>query len=293
MSEHLDGSGTDADASGTEADASGNDADTSGNDADASGNPADAGHDGGSDQPLELREATYSFGRLTAVAETSLAFEPGTITAVVGPNGSGKTTLLELLAGLRAPDTGTVSQPKRAARSAAYLPQTPRFRSGFTARATISFYADLVEDDVDPTEPLSAVGLESAADRRVEALSGGMTRLLGLAQALVGDPPAVLLDEPTSGLDPDVADHIFETVERIASDDRTVVITTHDLAVMESLADRVLVIVDGAVVLDGTPAALLEETDTSTLRAAFSTAVREAGRSAVEIEGDATGGERQ
>ena len=240
---------------------------------------------------LSLRNAGFAFGQVTVLKEATLDLETGTLTALVGPNGSGKTTVLELLAGLRSPNSGSVSRPEGTARSVAYLPQTPQFRSGFTARETLAFYMDLVDDERSATELLERVGLEGAADRRVEALSGGMTRLLGLAQALVGDPPVVVLDEPTSGLDPDVADHIFATIEGIARDGRTVVIASHDLAAIEETADRVVTLVDGEFVLDGAPADVLESTGAPTLRAAFSDAVQGAERAAVQLDAPPAGGE--
>jgi ABC-type multidrug transport system ATPase subunit len=100
-----------------------------------------------------------------------------------------------------------------------------------------------------------------------------------------------VLDEPTSGLDPDVADHIFETVDAIASDGRTVVIASHDLAAVEAVADRVVTLVDGSFVQDGAPAELLRATGATTLREVFSDAVRGAERRSVQIERGSRGGE--
>jgi ABC-type multidrug transport system ATPase subunit len=230
-----------------------------------------------SDALVSLSDVTFGFGDLTILDDASLDLAGGEFTAFVGPNGSGKTTLLELVAGLRTPDAGTVARPTDVERSVAYLPQSPRFRSGFTARETVGFYADLVSTDADPTDLLARVGLADAADRRVEALSGGMTRLLGLAQALVGDPPVVVLDEPTSGLDPDVAERIFDVVVDLAADGRAVVVASHDLPNVEDHADRVLLLADGMFRFDGSPAAVCEETGSASLRQAFSTAVRGAG----------------
>ena len=139
---------------------------------------------------VTLSSVSVGFGDLSVVDDLSLSVEPGAFVALVGPNGAGKTTLGELLAGLRAPDAGTVDH-RGEARAAAYLPQSPAFRPGFTAAETLGFYAALAGAPSDADRYLSRVGLGGAADRPVEALSGGMTRLLGLAQALVGDPPLV------------------------------------------------------------------------------------------------------
>jgi len=250
-----------------------------------------------SERVLALEDASFSFGDLTILDEADVAVERGEFVALVGPNGSGKTTILELLAGLRAPDAGTVRRPTAAARSTAYLPQSPGFRSGFTVRETLAFYAGLLGDDgdgVDVDAVLDRVGLGDAADRRVEALSGGMTRLLGLAQALVGDPPVVVLDEPTSGLDPDVADSVFDATAALATDDRAVVVASHDLAAIEARADRVVLVADGAIAFDGPPDGLLAETGAATLREAFSLAVADRDRAAVDAAATApSGGDSQ
>jgi ABC-type multidrug transport system ATPase subunit len=218
---------------------------------------------------VALDGASFAYGDLSIVSDLDLAFEAGELTALAGPNGVGKTTVLELLAGLRAPDSGSVALPSEPARAVAYLPQSPAFCPGFTVRQTVAFYADLVTDSVDPVTPLRRVGLADVADRRVEALSGGMTRLLGLAQAFVGDPPVVLLDEPTGGLDPDVADRIFDVARDVADEGRTVVMATHDLGGAERSAHRVVLLTRDGVALDGAPAALLERTGAPTLREAY------------------------
>jgi ABC-type multidrug transport system ATPase subunit len=226
------------------------------------------------DPVVSLADVRFAFGDLTVVDGVTLDLGAGQVVAFVGPNGSGKTTFLELVAGLRSPDSGAVTRPTDVERSVAYLPQSPRFRSGFTARETVAFYAGLVDADVDAVALLERVGLGDAANRRVEALSGGMTRLLGIAQALVGDPPVVVFDEPTSGLDPDIAERIFDVVVDLAADGRTVVVASHDLPNVEDHADRVLLLSDGLFRLDGSPAAVREETGSDSLREAFSKTVR-------------------
>ncbi|GAB7093961.1 hypothetical protein JCM30237_11130 [Halolamina litorea] len=243
-----------------------------------------------SDPVLGLEGASLSFGDVTVLDDASVALDGGTFVALVGPNGSGKTTTLELFAGLRALDAGTVTRPTGTGRTVAYLPQSPRFRPGFTAREVVEFYGSLIGNDVDADALLARVGLSGAADRRVDDLSGGMTRLLGLAQALIGDPPVVVLDEPTSGLDPDVADHIFEAAAAMAADGRLVLTTSHDLDAVSRYTDRVLLIANGAFVLDGSPAALLEQTAEKSLRDVFSATVAGTGREAVTVDLD-DGGE--
>lgn len=218
---------------------------------------------------LALEDASFAFGDRAIIDGVDLGLERGSLVGLVGPNGVGKTTVLELLGGLRTLDGGTVSRPETPGRTVAYLPQDPDFCRGFTVRQTVAFYADLVAGDVDPAAALERVGLDGVADRRVEALSGGMVRLLGLAQAFVGDPPVVLLDEPTGGLDPDVADRIFEAAAEVAAEDRVVVLASHDLGGVEAAADRVVLLTRDGVAFDDAPAAVLKATSTDSLRAAF------------------------
>lgn len=150
-----------------------------------------------------LSDVTRTYGGVPVLDSVSLTVEPG-LTAVIGPNGSGKSTLLGVLVGATAPTAGEVRHPGATGpKPIGYLPQRVPFREGFTARETLAFYARLVGDD--PDAALDRVGLGDAGDRRVEALSGGMRRLLGIAQAVLGDPSLVVLDEPASGLDPGCA----------------------------------------------------------------------------------------
>ncbi|WP_255152014.1 ATP-binding cassette domain-containing protein [Halorarius halobius] len=200
---------------------------------------------------LSVADLRVAFGEFEVFADVSFSVEAGSAVALVGPNGSGKSTLLRAVAGIQR-STGTVSVAGDAPRTVGYLPQNPRFRAGFTARETVETYADLLPDPPDPDAALARVGLGSedgglgAADRRVEALSGGMRRLLGIAVALLGDPPLVVLDEPTSDLDPVMSAHVFDVVDDLTADGTAVLLATHDDRSV-TRTDRVLAVQDGAV----------------------------------------------
>ncbi|MEF8884055.1 MAG: ABC transporter ATP-binding protein [Haloarculaceae archaeon] len=219
-----------------------------------------------------------SFGDLTVLSGVSFSAAPGTVNCFVGPNGSGKTTLLRIVAGLLAPTGGRVDVGDATGRVVGYLPQSPSFRPQFTLRETLGFYEALAGVDIDPQVVLARVGLDAVADRRVGELSGGMTRLFGIAQATVGDPPVLVLDEPSSGLDPTMTEHVGTVIRELADDGHTVLLATHDLETVDRVADTVLVLDDGVVQVADTPEALRRETDAETLtRAVAQYLVGEAG----------------
>ena len=237
--------------------------------ADAEGPGTDTATPDAAAPALVVEDLTVAFGDLVAVDDVSFAVEPGTVTCLVGPNGSGKTTLIRAIADLVGTDQGTVERPESATRPVGYLPQAPAFRPQFTVAETLRFYADLTGEDVDVDETVDRVGLGGVPDRRADALSGGMTRLLGIAQATVGDPPLVLLDEPSSGLDPMMTRHVSDVITDLAAD-AAVLVTSHDLSAVERIADQVLVLDRGRIVAADSPTELMTSTGTDDLESAMS-----------------------
>ncbi len=215
-----------------------------------------------------VRDVDFSYGDLQVLNEVSLSVPAGAVTAVVGPNGSGKTTLALVVAGLAAPDGGERDLAAGGERPVGYLPQSPRFRPEFTVEETLTFYADLLSTPVDVEAAMDRVGLAGASDRRVAALSGGMRQLLGIAQALLGDPAMVVLDEPTSGLDPRMTRHVFEVIEDVAADGTGVFLTTHDLLHAEE-ADRIALLDSGTVLIEQPPDAFVANANADSLLSAF------------------------
>lgn len=218
---------------------------------------------------LEVIDVSYSFGDVPVLNDISLGFERGALTCLLGPNGSGKTTLLRVLLGVLSPTDGDITYrgPVRS-RELGYVPQQPSFRSGFTVAETIAFYTALVGES-GGEEYLDRVGMSAAADRRVEALSGGMIRLLGVAQAMIGDPAVVVLDEPATGLDPSMRARVFEIARDLADDGRAVVVSSHDTSLVETYADQVVVLDGGQLVTRGSPATLCADAKVETLHGVF------------------------
>jgi ABC-type multidrug transport system ATPase subunit len=223
-------------------------------------------------------DLTRTYGGVPVLDSVSITVEPG-LTAVIGPNGSGKSTLLGALAGTIAPTAGEIRHPgvdrtDGNGKPIGYLPQRVPFREGFTARETLAFYARLVE--ADPDARLASVGLTDAAEKPVEALSGGMKRLLGIAQATLGDPSLVVLDEPTSGLDPGMRERAFRAIADQTTGDAGIVVSTHDLDLVDAHADRVVLLARGRVIAAGDLDALCDDRGVDTTAELYDAAVDDA-----------------
>ncbi|NGM70424.1 ABC transporter ATP-binding protein [Natronolimnobius sp. AArcel1] len=217
---------------------------------------------------LEASDIDFAYGDVTILEDVSVAAHSAAVTALVGPNGTGKTTLLRTLAGLQEPTDGTVTyHGPSSERTVGYLPQHPQFRPGFTVSETLEFYASLVGGDQEAAlHQLERVGLADAAERPVEALSGGMTRLVGIAQATIGDPPLIVLDEPASGLDPGMSKHVFDVANELAEAGTGVLLSSHDLELVDRTADQVFVLDEGSVVTRGHPNTLCNQLGVDSLQ---------------------------
>jgi len=214
------------------------------------------------------------FGDLTVLDDVSLALPENTVTSLIGPNGSGKTTLVKIAAGVLQPDSGERTIVADSERPVGYLPQSPQFRPAFSVEETLEFYDDLLDADADVQGAMEQVGLAEVADRRVDALSGGMRQLLGVAQGFLGRPSLVVLDEPTSGLDPRMKQHIFDVVSEMATDGTAVLLTTHDLASADA-SDRIALLNRGQLIVDESPDKFRSQTNTNSLLSAFLATVGE------------------
>lgn len=209
---------------------------------------------------VRVTDVTKEYGRVTAVRGTSFELGQGELVALIGHNGAGKTTLMKLMLGLIRPTRGSVvvlgDNPAAGEfagrRQLGYLPENVSFDSALTGRETQVFYAQLKrEPRTKALELLEAVGLGAAARRRVGTYSKGMRQRLGLAQALIGHPKALLLDEPTTGLDPELRQTFYEVIERLAAEGTTVLLSSHSLTELEERAGRVIIMNHGIKVADG------------------------------------------
>ncbi len=211
---------------------------------------------------------TWTGRRLAAVESLTLRLAPGQVLGLLGPNGSGKSTILKALAGLIVPTRGTCrifghEAGSDAARAlVGYLPESPQFSPHLTGREFLEYCAGLsalapAEAARRVDEMLQWSGLGAAARRPLGTYSKGMGQRLGLAQAVLHDPPLVLLDEPASGLDPEGRLALNQLIRDLAARGRTVVFSSHLLAQAEAVCDRLVLMGQGRLLAQGTPAELL------------------------------------
>jgi ABC-2 type transport system ATP-binding protein len=201
---------------------------------------------------------TKRFGDVLAVDDLSFALEAGTITGFLGPNGAGKTTTLRMLLGLAAPTSGTAlifdrpyAELERPALRIGAVLEATDFHPGRSGRDHLRMLAHAVGvPDSRVDEVLRLVELTDAGRRRVKGYSLGMRQRLGLAGALLGEPDLLVLDEPANGLDPEGVRWLRDFLRSFASDDRTVLISSHVLAEVAQTVDQVLIISRGRFVVE-------------------------------------------
>lgn len=205
---------------------------------------------------------SHAYGDVTAVEGVDIAIEPGEIFVLIGPNGAGKTTLVRAITGTIRPDAGRIrvfdAPPRDVRRSRiGLLPQAFAPPRRLTGREIITYYAGLYGESRSPEAVLRDVGVRDGADRWYERLSGGQRRRICVGTALVNDPDLLILDEPTTGIDPRGRRRVWELLRELRASDRSVVLTTHDMAQAEQLADRVGLLEAGRLVAVGEPSELI------------------------------------
>lgn len=223
------------------------------------------------DFPLNLRGI-----KLRAVDNLTLSVPEGQVFGLLGPNGSGKSTTIKIILGLLEPTVGEckvfgVPSGRVDSRlNVGYLPEAPYFYRYLSGTELVRFYARIcgvprkcLDDRV--KEVIDWVGLSGAAQRRVGTYSKGMLQRIGLAQALVHDPRLIILDEPTAGVDPVGSAEISELILKLKAQGKTVLITSHLLAQIEDVCDRVAILDRGKLILEGDVYELVGQRDRQAL----------------------------
>lgn len=217
-----------------------------------------------SDPAIHVRGLRKSYGDFEAVRGIDFDVRQGEIFGLLGPNGAGKTTTVEILEGYRTRSGGEISvlgfDPQRRerdlrARIGIVLQSTGLYRH-IRVREAIEHFGGMYPHPRQVDEVIALAGLGSAERALVRTLSGGQMRRLDLALALVGDPELIFLDEPTTGFDPAARRNAWEAIRSLKELGKTVLLTTHYLDEAQSLADRVAIIKDGRIAIEGAPTEL-------------------------------------
>ncbi len=229
--------------------------------------------------PLWVRARGISkrFGPLQVLQDVDVCFRPGRVTALLGPNGAGKTTLLKMILGLVRPDEGTVTLGEAKVngeagyrRDIGYMPQLPRFPENLTGWELTAMLDDL-RDSGEPGDEtlLDAFALRAEMDKPFRTLSGGNRQKLNASLALRYGARVLVLDEPTAGLDPVAARVLKDRVRTERDRGCTVLLTSHELGQLQTMADDVVFLLEGVVRFEGEVAGLLAATGQGDLEGAI------------------------
>jgi ABC-2 type transport system ATP-binding protein len=214
---------------------------------------------------LQIQKLTKDFGALRAVDGVSFTVDRGEVLGFLGPNGAGKSTTMKMITGFLSPTAGSASicghdiqtDALAAKRSVGYLPEGAPAYPDMTPATFLAFVADIrgisgAQKTARIEEVVRKVHLEGVLHQRIETLSKGYKRRVGLAQAILHDPPVLVMDEPTDGLDPNQK-HEVRALIRAMAKDKAIVLSTHILEEVEAVCTRAIIIARGKVLFDGTP----------------------------------------
>jgi ABC-2 type transport system ATP-binding protein len=222
---------------------------------------------------VELTGVTKTFGAVTAVDDLDLTVPAESVFGFIGPNGSGKTTTIRMIVNIFYPDRGTVSvfgEPMSGTRTGliGYLPEERGLYRKMNVRALLEFFGELRGGRKVGREVrywLERLDLAHCADRRVDTLSKGMSQRVQFIAAVVPEPKLLILDEPFTGLDPVSADALRAAILDLRRNGATIILSTHDMSVAETLCDQIFMIFRGRKVLDGTLAEIQEQYSDDTI----------------------------
>jgi ABC-2 type transport system ATP-binding protein len=221
---------------------------------------------------LQVENLVKRYGDVEAVRGVSFNVEEGEVFGLLGPNGAGKTSTIEIMEGLRTPDSGRVSvcgldpqqQPQELKREIGAALQATSLPDKLRVIEALRLFASFYRRHRSPDELLKRFGLEEKRNTFYSQLSGGQKQRLALAMALVNDPKVLFFDEPTAGLDPQVRREIYDIIEELRREKKTIVMTTHYIEEAERLCDRVAIVDHGTVIALGTPRELKERSGDKT-----------------------------
>jgi ABC-2 type transport system ATP-binding protein len=223
------------------------------------------------DIAIKTNNLTKVYNNNIVVDHLEISVDRGELVSILGPNGAGKTTLIKMLTTILKPDEGTalitgidiLNDAKTVKTVISVVPQEYVFYEELTAKENLIFFGIMhgfpkKELILEADKILEKLGLRDRDDK-TKNFSGGMKRRLNIAIALVMKPEILFLDEPTAGLDPQAKHNVWDYIKELKKDGKTIVLTTHDMYEAEILSDRVLIIDNGKIIVEGTPEKLKEE----------------------------------
>lgn len=233
---------------------------------------------------IRMKGIRKRFGALEVLRGIDLELGSGRVTAIVGPNGSGKTTVIRMLLGLVRPDAGTIHWDDvpingdcRYRDRVGYMPQIVRFPENLSGRELLEMLCDLRDRPASDDELIRVLDLDKDLDKPFRTLSGGTRQKVNAAIAFRFAPDLLVLDEPTAGLDPVSARALKDKVRRERARGRTILITSHVMSELESLADDVAFLLDGRIRFHGTQAEFKQHTGEAELEAAVARLIQAGG----------------
>lgn len=201
---------------------------------------------------IDIINVTKRFHSLVAIRSVTLNIPSGEVLGILGPNGAGKTTLFKLIAGFLKPDSGQLQPTSSRWPTIGYKPERLLFPNHLKVRQYLELVAAISNLDRRQTRvvverSLSQVDLTYAAEKRIRECSKGMRQRLGLAQALIGDPPLLLLDEPSNGLDPAGQSDICQHIKKLHDAGKTIVLASHQLQEVTQVCTRLVILNQGTI----------------------------------------------
>jgi len=230
---------------------------------------------------LDVKELRKSFGAFEAVSGISFKVEKGEVLGFLGPNGAGKTTTMRMITGFLPPDSGTVlidginieENPVHAKEKIGYLPENAPSYHSMTVTGFLNFSAEMrgyrgseKKDRIESA--IRNCHLDKVRHQSIGTLSKGFKQRVCFAQAILHDPPLLIMDEPTDGLDPNQKHTVREMIRKMASN-KAIIISTHILEEVDAVCTRAIIIANGKIVANGTPASLKAQSPSGRLDDVF------------------------
>lgn len=232
-----------------------------------------------SNYTINIINVSKNYGTIEAIKNVSIATNKGDIIALLGPNGAGKSTLMNMVAGYLSPTSGNIfvngndveKNDIKTKKDIGFLSEGSPLYQDMTVICFLKYMIQLKLGATDENELkriIDVAKIENVKFQKIETLSKGFLRRVGFAQSIIGNPDILLLDEPTDGLDPNQKDHMKKLIKELGKE-KTIIISTHLLDEAESVANRVILINQGKIIIDGTVKDILNKTKKKTLEESF------------------------